>query len=106
MKKIFSDKEKISKLNLLLINTDLSNSYRTLEEIGDIKRNYGDYLITEPINCDEELKRLENADYELCSALFTMLLREDHFCNGVFAQRVAAGQVENIILRMIQLLEK
>ena len=36
-------------------------------------------MTTEPINCNEELKRLESADYDLCSALLTMLLREDHF---------------------------
>ena len=31
------------------------------------------------INTDEELKRLPSADYDLCCALITMLLREDHF---------------------------
>ena len=105
MKKILSDKETILKLTELLTNLNVDNSYKVLEQIGDIKRNYGDYLITEPINCEEELKRLENADFELCSALFTMLLREDHFCNGAFSQRVAAGQVEPIVLRMIRLIE-
>lgn len=50
-----------------------------LEETGDLKTNYWDYMTTEPINCNEELKRLECADYDLCSALLTMLLREDHF---------------------------
>ena len=54
----------------------------------------------------EELKRLECDDYDLCSALLTMLLREDHFCNGTFAQRVESGQVERIVQRMIKLLEK
>ena len=68
MKKILSDKETILKLTELLANLNVDNSYKVLEQIGDIKRNYGDYLITEPINCEEELKRLENADYEICSA--------------------------------------
>ena len=36
----------------------------------------------------------------------TMLLREDHFCNGSFDQRVESGQVERIVQRMIKLLEK
>ena len=36
-------------------------------------------MITEPIDCNEELKRVPGADYELCTALLTMLLREDHF---------------------------
>lgn len=76
-----------------------------LEETGDLKTNYWDYMTTEPINCNEELKRLESADYDLCSALLTMLLREDHFCNGAFDQRVESGQVERIVQRMIKLLE-
>ena len=50
-----------------------------LEEPGDLKTNYWDYMTTESINCNEELKRLECADYDLCSALLKMLLREDHF---------------------------
>ena len=44
--------------------------------------------------------------HDLCSALLTMLLREDHFCNGAFDQRVESGQVERIVQRMIKLLEK
>ena len=43
-------------------------------------------MTTEPINCNEELKR--------------------HFCNGAFDQRVESGQVERIVQRMIKLLEK
>ena len=63
-------------------------------------------MTTEPINCNEALKRLECDDYDLCSALLTMLLREDHFCNGSFDQRVESGQVERIVQRMIKLLER
>lgn len=77
-----------------------------LEETGDLETNYWDYMTTEPIKCNEELKRLECADYDLCSALLTMLLREDHFCNGAFDQRVESGQVECIVQRMIKLLER
>lgn len=80
--------------------------YDALEKIGDIKYNYADYCITEPINCDEELKRLPDADYELCCALLTMLLREDHFCNGSFERRFNAGQVHPILDRMIHLLSE
>ena len=63
-------------------------------------------MTTEPINCNEELKRLECADYDLCSALLTMLLLEDYFCNGAFNQRVESGQVECTVQRMIKLLER
>ena len=62
-----------------------------------LKTNYGDYMIAEPIDCNEEQKRISGADYELCTALLTMLLREDHFSNGSFDQRFADGQVLPVI---------
>ena len=90
-----------------LMNTDtcsVSSYYEALENIGDMKYNYGDYMITEPIDCQEELKRLPEADYDLCCALLTMLLREDHFCNGSFERRYNAGEVKLILDRMLALL--
>ena len=71
-----------------------------LKTMGDLKTNYGDYMITEPIDCNEELKRISGADYELCTALLTMLLREDHFSNGSFDRRFADGQVLPGLVRM------
>ena len=68
--------------------------------VKDNKTNYGDYMITEPIDCNEELKRVPGADYELCTALLTMLLREDHFSNGSFERRFADGQVLPVLVRM------
>ena len=59
----------------------------------------------EPINADEELKRLPSADYDLCCALITMLLREDHFSNGSFGERFENGIVTPIVERMIALLK-
>ena len=82
----------------------VSSYYETMENIGDMKYNYGDYMITEPIDCREELKRLPEADYDLCCALLTMLLREDYFCNGCFERRHRAGDVQPILDRMIALL--
>ena len=70
----------------------------------DMKLNYRDYMITEPINCSEELKRVFNADYDLCAALLTMVLREDHFSNGSFKRRFAAGQVLPILKCMMDVL--
>ena len=75
-----------------------------LLSMGDMKLNYRDYMITEPINCSEELKRVFNADYDLCAALLTMVLREDHFSNGSFKRRFAAGQVLPILKRMMDVL--
>ena len=71
-----------------------------LKTMGNLKTNYGDYMITEPIDCNEELKRVPGADYELCTALLTMLLREDHFSNGSFDRRFAEGQVLPVLVRM------
>ena len=101
-----TNEEKIMRLKQLLSNIDIAYCYQFLEETGDIKTNYHDYMAAGYIDCNEELKRLECADYDLCSALLTMLLREDHFCNGAFERRVESGQVECIIQRMIKLLEK
>lgn len=75
-----------------------------LKTMGDLKTNYGDYMITEPIDCKEELKRVPGADYELCTALLTMLLREDHFSNGSFDRRFADGQVLPVLVRMKEVL--
>ena len=79
--------------------------YDLLEQMGDLKRNYWVYMSTEPINCDIELERLSDADYDLCAALLTMLLREDHFSNGALRDRYEAGQVDAVLHRMIALLK-
>lgn len=83
--------------------TTAENCYRILEKIGGIKYNYYVYL-SEPIDCDKELLRLPDADYEMCCVLLTMLLREDHFSNVSFEERVQSGVVDRIINRMITLL--
>lgn len=83
-------------------NTHAERYYDLLEQMGDLKRNYWDYMTTEPINCNDELLRLPSADYELCTALLTMLLREDHFSNGAFGERMASGTVDAIFDRMIE----
>lgn len=76
-----------------------------LEKVGSITHGYGDYMTTEPINCDEELKRTGTADWDLCCALLTMLFREDHFAQyGCFENRCEKGDVQRIIDRMIILL--
>lgn len=80
--------------------------YEALEQTGDMKYHYYDYMTTEPINCEKELERLPEADYDLCCALLTMLLREDHFSNGSFDERYRAGQVQPILQRMIDLLSQ
>lgn len=78
--------------------------YDVLEKCGDLKTNYFDYMLTHPIDCDTELLRLPTANYDLCCALITMLLREDHFSNGSFECRQRKGQVKPIIERMLSIL--
>ena len=80
--------------------------YDILEECGDLKFNYHDYTTTRPIDCKQELLRLPTADHDTCCALLTMLLREDHFSNGVFDERQQNGEVRPIVDRMVTLLEK
>lgn len=92
---------------LLALDSALDEHYYSaLEDAQDIKTNYGDYMTTSPIDCNIELKRLQVADYELCCALLTMLLREDHFCNGAFVQRYNNGYVKPILEKMIVLLHQ
>jgi hypothetical protein len=80
--------------------------YEVLEKCEALKKNYYDYMTTDPIDSKKELLRLPTADYDLCCALLTMLLREDHFINGSFDTRQRKGQVKPIVERMISLLEE
>ena len=72
-----------------------------LDRLGVWKKNYHEYMTTSPIDCDKELERLSNADFELCAAFLIMLLREDHFIQGALCRRYEAGQVDAILNRMI-----
>jgi hypothetical protein len=81
-------------------------AYNILEKCDALKTNYADYMLTSPIDCDRELLRLSTANYDLCCALFTMILREDHFCNGSFEKRQRCGQVKSIIVRILKLLSQ
>ncbi len=100
--------DKINMLKHLYQQEDLNVGffYDILEKCDVIKYDYKDYMITNPTNCDEELKRLPTANYNLCCALITMLLREDHFSNGSFEKRLHSGQVQSIIKRIIILLSQ
>ena len=100
-----SENEKITCIkNMTNKELEVSEVYNLFEKMGDIKYNYRDYMITEPIDVNEELKRVENANYDLCAALLTMMLREDHFSNGSFEKRVKLGQVNAVLERMIKVL--
>lgn len=70
-----------------------------------LKTDYVKYMTTAPVYAEFELGRTGKANYELCCALLTMLLREDYFSSGTFYMRFRAGEVEKIVKRMIRLLE-
>ena len=73
-----TNEEKINRIQSVIDHPGREGLYyKLLEDLDDSKGNYGDYMTTVPINCDIELKRLPTADYELATALLTMLLRED-----------------------------
>lgn len=100
--------EKIALIQKLNTDNFLSAEtfYEVLEICDALKRNYIEYMTTAPIDCDKELLRLPTADYDLCCALITMLLREDHMCyEGSFDRRQRRGQVKPVIERMLSLLE-
>ena len=79
--------------------------YALLEKLGDLKTNYYDYMTTSPIDPERELEHLPTANYALCTALLTMMLREDRFSGGAFQRRYKAGQVDAVLRRMIETLE-
>ena len=74
--------------------------YEMMENAGWLEHRYYDFMTTAPIDVTEELKRLPTADFHLCCALMTMLLREDHFSNDSFEHRIADGSVDRILSRM------
>ena len=102
-----TNQEKIQAIQSVIDHPGREKTYYSLlEDLSDLKGNYADYMATEPINCNEELQRVKNTDYELCTALLTAILREDHFSNGSFERRQRAGQVDEILKRMVAELNK
>ena len=107
MNKPLANEDKIKAIQYAIDNPNTEELYyKLLEDIDGLKRNYWDYMTTEPINCDTELERLPEADWDLACALLTMLLREDHFCNGSLMERHSSGQVDAILNRMIVVLKE
>ena len=100
--------DKIALFEKLNSDNDLRTEHfcDVLEQCNALKSNYHEYMTTSPVDCDKELLRLSVADYDLCCALLTMLLREDHFNNGSFERRQGNGQVKPIIERIIYLLRQ
>lgn len=98
--------QKLKKIQSAKDHRDIDRFYSLLEEMGDLKYNYHEYATAEPINIDKELERLEDADYELCTAFLTMMFREDHFCEGSLMERYESGQFMAVVDRMIKTLRQ
>lgn len=87
---------------LLKENINSTPYIKLLEDLKVDNIDYDKYMTTSPIDCNEELKRVEKADFNLCVALLTMLLREDHFVGcGCFEKRLKNGDVRRILERML-----
>ena len=92
--------DKVKTIDSLIAETDTSKFYESLSKAGWLVTDYNRYMKTAPVNADTELERLSNADFELCCALLTMLLREDYFSNGSFERRRKGGHIDAILARM------
>jgi len=98
--------EKVKAIKFAINNPNSGEEYyKLLENIDALKTDYWDYMTTEPIDCDVELERLSEADFDLCAALLTMLLREDHFSNGSLMERYKNGQIDAILNKMLETLK-
>ena len=89
----------------LLTITQYDNGHKAYKEAfdtaGELKDNYQEFLRHKPINCDLELKRLHEADYDQCCAMITMLLEEEKYSPGAFAKRLHQQEPQKIIDRML-----
>ena len=96
-----TNKEKIMAIQSVIAHPSTEDVYyRLLESIDGLKLNYSDYLI----NYDMELERLQDADFDLATALLTMLLKEEQFSNGSLKIRHQNGEVNAVLHRIIQTL--
>ncbi len=65
-------------IDWLIAKTDTFAFYENLSEADWLVTDYNRYMKIAPVNIDTELERLSNADFELCCALLTLLLREEN----------------------------
>ena len=63
-------------------------------------------MITEPIDFRKELNRVPEADYDICCALFTMIVQEKENQDELFESYVYNSDVIRILNRMIKLQQK
>jgi hypothetical protein len=100
---IMSNEEKKRILQCLSSKGTYKPYHEALEAMGDIRYNYTEYF--ENHNADEAIQLLPTADYDLCCAILTLILREDYWINGSFERRYSNGQVTAVVERMLELLQ-
>lgn len=75
--------------------------YELLGKIWHTPKSYLDYATSNPPDVTKELKRVDNADFDLACALLMMILREDHFCDS-FEERHNNGDVKKVVDRIAE----
>lgn len=89
--------EKIRLLEEMKRSRSKEKILKKMEQLGIYKKNCNDYLVTEPVDIRKELERIPEADYELCSALLSVLVRQADFLSYL-------AEIRQTIDRMIFLL--
>lgn len=77
-------------------------SRKILAKWPGLRNDYRDYLITEPVDYRQELERTPDADYDLCCALLTMVVRKEETPGKAFETYVYNGDVIRLLNRMIK----
>ncbi|MGM0395682.1 MAG: DUF6508 domain-containing protein, partial [Bacillota bacterium] len=79
-----------------------SDFLETVYRADLMDRDYASNLTTKPIHIEEEMKKIDDADYVISRAILTAILREDHFTNGSLIERIENGD----LLRVLKKLKK
>lgn len=82
------------------VEFNFDDFYKALEQAGFIDYQYKSKFRTQPINVDFELRKLKDADLNFTRALITAIIREDHFSNGSFDERLENGEVIKVLKKL------
>ena len=79
---------------------DTSDFNQALLNAGLLDNPYYNKFITQPMNMDMELNRLENGDIDLTKALLTGIMREENATGYSFDKRIQNGDVMRVLLKL------
>lgn len=85
--------------------TNHDDFYAALEYEGFLCADYRDYALSTPLNVNAELKRLPNADLNVCFAFLTMLLNENFFNNTAWDKLIKDGTVSAVLDRITEIIQ-